>query len=191
MELNYASKGVANAGLTTGIIGTALGAMNVLGNNCGNGLLGGLFGNGCNSNCCGDSAAVNRYEMAMQIGCTNEITAKNLEISELKSAIALRDANTYSDQKSLELYRYIDGQLNAIQQQIATQAVINQANKDSFQLVSERLECEKKERMCADNSIVSYVNATFYPKMVADVTTGTTTTAQSIYNPLPCCNHNC
>lgn len=41
MELNYASKGVGTAGLTTGIIGTALGAMNVLG---GGGLLGGLTG---------------------------------------------------------------------------------------------------------------------------------------------------
>lgn len=30
-------------------------------------------------------------------------------------------------------------------------------------------------------------NATFYPKMVADVTTGTTTTAQMLYNPLPSC----
>lgn len=41
-----------------------------------------------------------------------------------------------------------------------------------------------------DNAIVNYVNATFYPKMVADVTTGTTTTAQMLYNPLPvenCC----
>ena len=46
------------------------------------------------------------------------------------------------------------------------------------------------DRKCADNAIVNYVNATFYPKMVADVTTGTTTTAQTIYNPLPvenCC----
>ena len=34
--MEYASKGVANAGLTTGIIGTALGAMN-------SGILPGLF----------------------------------------------------------------------------------------------------------------------------------------------------
>ena len=190
MELNYATKGVANAGLATGIVGATLGAMNILGNNCGNGLLGGLFGNNCN-NCCGDNSAVNRYEMTMQMGCVNEISAKNLEISELKSAIALRDANTYADQKSLELYRYIDSQLNAIQQQVSAQAVVNQANKDSFALLCERLECEKQERKCADNSIVNYANATFYPKMVADVTTGTTTTAQTTYNPLPCCNHNC
>ena len=44
---------------------------------------------------------------------------------------------------------------------------------------------ERKERKCVDNAIVNYVNATFYPKMVADVTTGTATTAQKLYNPLP------
>jgi hypothetical protein len=194
MEMNFASKGVANAGLTTGIIGTALGAMNVLGNSgCnGGGLLGGLFGNGWNNNCgCGDSAAVNRYEMAMQMGCAKEIAAKNLQIAELNNEVKLRDSTIYTDSKSLELYRYIDTQFNAIQQQLSAQAVNNQATKDSFQLICERLECEKQERKCADNSIVNYVNATFYPKMVADVTTGTTTTAQSIYNPLPCCGCNC
>ena len=41
--MEYASRGVANAGLATGIIGTSLGALNALGG------LGGLFagGNGC------------------------------------------------------------------------------------------------------------------------------------------------
>ena len=46
-------------------------------------------------------------------------------------------------------------------------------------------------RCCADNAIVTYTNATFYPKMVADVTTGTGTTAQSTYNPIPKCNTCC
>ena len=32
-----------------------------------------------------------------------------------------------------------------------------------------------------------YANATFYPKSVADVTVGTTTTAQTLYNPIPDC----
>lgn len=46
---DYASKGVANAGLTTGIIGTVLGAA-ANSNNCNGGILGGLFGgNHCNS----------------------------------------------------------------------------------------------------------------------------------------------
>lgn len=187
MEMNFASKGVGNAGLATGIIGTSLGALNAMGN--GSGLLGGLFGNNCGG--CEGNMAVNRYEMATQMNCANQLMAKDLEISELKTEVKFRDSNIYTDQKSLELYRYIDGQLNAIQQQLAAQAVNNQATKDSFQLLAERLDCEKKERCSADNAIVNYANATFYPKMVADITTGTTTTAQTTYNPLPCCDCKC
>lgn len=53
-----------------------------------------------------------------------------------------------------------------------------------------QIDRERDERKCADNTIITYTNATFYPKMVADVTTDTTTTAQSTYNPLPRCG-NC
>ncbi len=207
------------------IVGTTLGALNTLG---GGGLLGGLLGGtgggllgggmgampygvvpyavsatpviggfGCGCGCNEDHTAT-RYD----IGTTKELMAKDLKIAELNTEVKLRDSNIYTDQKSLELYRYIDGQINGIQAQLAAQAVNNQATKDSFQIVNERLTgvkneletkicCETKERKCADNAIVNYVNATFYPKMVADVTTGTTTTAQTLFNPLPvdggCC----
>lgn len=51
---------------------------------------------------------------------------------------------------------------------------------------------EAERRCCADNKIVSYVNGNFYPVSVADVTTGTTTTARETYNPLcGCCNSCC
>ena len=69
-------------------------------------------------------------------------------------------------------------------------------------MVSERMQCccnsleekicaEVNARKCADNTLVNYVNATFYPKQVADVTTGTATTAQTLYNPLPVNNSGC
>jgi hypothetical protein len=172
--MEYASKGVASAGLTTGIIGTALGALN-------GGLfnLGGLTGMPANTGCSEDRL-VNRYELGQE-----------QKIADLQTQIALRDANIYNDQKSLELYKYIDGQIAAINAQLGAQAVQNQATKDSFQLLQERLCCEEKARKCGDNTIVNYANATFYPKMVADVTTGTTTTAQTLYNPLPVDNCGC
>lgn len=195
MDFEKHSSGVAKAGLATGIVGSALGAINTLGNG---GLLGGLLGGGgmpygmpyimpygCGCGCSEEHTAT-RYD----IGTTKELMEKDLKISELCTDVKFRDATIYTDQKSIELFRYIDGQLNGIQAQLAQQAVQNQATKDSFQLINERLCCEQKERRCADNSIVNYVNATFYPKMVADVTTGTTTTAQTVYNPLPvdnCC----
>lgn len=106
----FASRGVGAAGLTTGIIGTSLGALN-------SGILGNLFGGG---NCNGGGGAnspVNRYEMEMQ-----------QKIAALESGIALRDANIYNDGKVLELYRYVDGKLEAINAKIAEQAVFNAAS---------------------------------------------------------------
>ena len=48
---------------------------------------------------------------------------------------------------------------------------------------------EAERRSCADNKIVNYVNGTFYPISVADVTVGTTATSRGVYNPLcGCCN---
>lgn len=153
----YASNAKANAGLTTGVIGTALGALN-------SGILGNFgFGMGC-----GNNSYVTRYELG-----------KEQELAEVKNENTLLKANIYQDQKSLELYKIMD-------ERFAKQAVENQKMSDSILMINERLACEIKERMCADNTIVNYANATFYPKMVADVTTGTTTVAQTVYNPLPC-----
>lgn len=184
--MNYASKGVGAAGLTTGIIGTSLSAINAMGNG---GLLSGLFGGG---NCgCSENMTVSRYELGQA-----------QEIESLKSQLALRDANTFTDQKMLEMYRYIDGKLGEINGVLGAQAVQNQATKDSFQLLQERLECCKREmsealcreigdRKCSDTLLVNYMNATFYPKLVASVTAGTETTAQATYNPLPVSTCGC
>lgn len=106
MEMNFASRGVANAGLTTGIIGTALGVLNGNG-----GILGGLFGGNC---ACSDNMAVNRYEMSQQ----KELINKDMEIAYLKG----RDA---AKTDSLELYKYVDGRFRGIEAQIAAQAVTN------------------------------------------------------------------
>ena len=105
MEMNYASKGVANAGLTTGIIGTSLGAI-------GSGLLGNLFGGGVAA--CSDNVPVNRYESGLQ----RELTNKDMEIAYLKG----RDA---AKTDSLELYKYVDGRFRGVEAQLAQQAVVN------------------------------------------------------------------
>ena len=188
IEKDYASKGVAGAGLGTGIAGLSLGVLNALGNG---GILGGLLG-GCSGNnwgagVCHENRPMNRYEAGLQA----EIAAKD-------SQIALRDANTYNDQKLLEVYKYFDGQIREVRDTLCAQAVTNQKTVDSFALAAadlaatkrelhDRIQLEAERRCCADNAIVNYANATFYPKMVADVTVGTTTTAQTLYNPIPDC----
>lgn len=102
----FATKGVAGAGLGTGIAGLALGVLNGgLGN-----VLGGL---GCN-NTCSENMAVSRYELGQES-----------KIAKLESEIALRDANIYNDQKSLELYKYFDGEIKRIDRTLCEQAVYN------------------------------------------------------------------
>jgi hypothetical protein len=174
----FASKGVAGSGLGLGIAGTALGLLN--------GGLGNIFG-GWGGNACGHNAPVSRYELGQES-----------TIAKLQSDIALRDANIYNDQKLLEVYKYFDGEIKGIRAVVAEQAVTNAKIEGTFAVLGEKISAQRNEFMCAlnrerderccgDNAIVNYVNATFYPKMVADVTTGTTTTAQAIYNPIPNC----
>jgi hypothetical protein len=185
VEKNFASRGVAGAGLGLGIAGTALGLLN--GNGLG-GLLGGLgCNNGWGAGMCSENMPVSRYELGQES-----------KIADLQAQIALRDANTYNDQKTLELYKYIDGQLRDVRDTLCAQKVHNQKTEDSFVLarqdiaavesrLNSKIALEAERRCCADNAIVNYANATFYPKMVADVTVGTTTTAQTLYNPIPDC----
>lgn len=199
MKLEHAASGTAKAGLATGIVGTSLGALNLMGN--AGGLLGNLVGGARNGYagyagyCCNaEDEPVSRYD-----------AEKDAKIAHLETQVALRDANTFTDQKFIELYKYMDGEFRDIRATQAAQAVQNQKTADSFQIMQERMQCccdkletkicaEENARKCADNTMVNYMNATFYPKQVADVTTGTTTTAQTLYNPLPVtvnCDCNC
>lgn len=213
MELERRSSGVAKAGLTTGIIGTSLGTLGILG--AGGNALGNLLGrnatacngvqpvvvmdNGWNGGfrdgcVCSEDRHVNRYELELQ-----------QKIAEKDSQIALRDANTYNDQKSLEMYKYVDGRFREFEQAFAAQAVNNQKTADDVLRVQANLDCcckelrdkicdERRERRCADNTIVTYANATFYAKLISGITPSTAApTPQQVFNPLPqnndcCCN---
>lgn len=178
----YASNGKGNAGVALGVVGTVLGGLATLAN----GGAWGWNGGNCNragwNNCgeCSENSLVTRYELQQE----QTIASKDSEIALLK-------ANTYNDQKSLEMYKYVDGRLRDIENRLCEQAVVNQKTADSFALVQQDIAMEAERRCCGDNSIVNYANATFYPKMVADVTTAATTTAQTLYNPIPKCGTGC
>ena len=75
---------------------------------------------------------VNRYELAQES-----------KIAELQSQIALRDANTYNDQKLLEVYKYFDGELKDIRQQMcdtrAAQGVINAKFESALDVIGSQV----------------------------------------------------
>ena len=205
--MEYASKGLAGTALGFGIGGTAMSLANgALGNLLGGvgannrkdaaaeavvpvmtAMVGLLAGRQQEQPTCSENMPVSRYELDRE----QKLAAKDSEIALLK-------ANTYNDQKMLEVYAYVDGQLKDIRKTLCDQAVHNQRTEDSFVLARQdiasvkselhrEIEMEAERRCCGDNAIVTYANATFYPKQVADVTTGTATTAQTLYNPLPKC----
>lgn len=103
--MEYASKGVGNAGLTTGIIGTALGALNGMGG------IGGIFGGQAKHE---SDEFVTRYDVNMI-----------REIMEKDRQIALLEADKYTDQKFADFNDRINARFSAVEGQLAQQAVWN------------------------------------------------------------------
>lgn len=175
-DVKVPSMGQVNYNTVAGSLGLAsflgLGA-----NNNGGGIIGNLLGN--RNGGCSEDHCVNRYELAME----KELAAKD-------SRIALLESTIFTDGKTLELYRYIDGKLNAIESRLAAQDVRNQGVADAIREVSKdidyKVNLEAERRCCADQRIVAYVNGTFAPKAVAAFTAGTESTPLTTYNPLCC-----
>lgn len=156
--MEYTSIGKGNAALTTGIIGTA---------GVGLGLLGNLLG--MNGNCaapancgCSENMLVNRYE-----------AAQSAMIDELRTEVKLRDANTYTDSKILDLYRYVDHKFDGVNAQLCQQNALNtqvaanlscmQANIASLQSLTRLV--IPKESICPE--LMSRFNSWVAPTAVA------------------------
>lgn len=104
-ENSYASKGIAGTALGLGI-----GALGVEALRGGFGNILGGSGGGCDH-------AYSRYD-----------ADKDARIAALETEVKLRDANTYTDQKMLEMYKYVDGKLGIVEAQLCEQRVYNATN---------------------------------------------------------------
>lgn len=103
--MEYSSNAKGNAGLTTGIIGTALGALN-------SGVLGGVnLGGGMT---CSENNYINRYELSQA-----------QRISELETEVKLRDANFYAINEVNNLRNYVDERVIKLEKEICDQKVYN------------------------------------------------------------------
>lgn len=132
----FASKGVAGAALGTGIGGLALGVLNGAGGLLN--LMGGANCGGCgNGYAC--SAMVNRYEL----GLVQELAAKDAKIG-------LLEADKYTDQKIVEAYKDLQGQINAVAAEVRAnkneqyqvnmqQAVYNGTNTSTLQCMQQQI----------------------------------------------------
>lgn len=184
IEREYASKGVAGAGLGTGIGGLTLGVLNAAGtlgalamsnkaerqasNNSGTGAEmaalisalaagAGLAGRGT----CNEDHTVNRYE-----------ASQAARIAELETEVKLRDANTYTDGKMLELYQYVDGRMRGVEGQISQQAVYNATNTAALNCMQGQIaQLLSLTKMVIPNSSV----CPGWGEATVTVSTGTTT----------------
>ena len=168
--MEYASNGKANAGLTTGIIGTSLaGLLWANGANGGGngGLFGGLFGNG------------NRYAQTYEG-----------KISQLESEIAFLRSENYADKVASEVYRSLDERIRENMKEVygfvidldKRTALNAQGLAYENQITNNKIDCccdkmnikfeyENRLRDLADATIMTYVNGNFVPgKLVMPLT---------------------
>lgn len=122
----FASVGKANAGLTTGIIGTSLSGLLAAGVNPLSVL------SGARSGCCESDHVISRYDMS-----------KENEITQLKMEKALLESNIYTDAKIADVYERLNNKIaaeiggvnfriNGVEAQLAQQAVYNATNTSTL-----------------------------------------------------------
>lgn len=149
------------------IAGTALGLMN--GNNCGNGLLGGLFGG---NSCCDQKVSALEAELAKvtverysdQVArATQKETFNEFRKEDEKLAAVLAKVTDGFLQVGNAVSR-LDKEVECIKTTIAKDQEINDLK---LKAVEERLSgaiaVESERRVAGDNNLYCYVNATFVP----------------------------
>lgn len=181
---DYASKGVAGTALGLGISGTALALLN------GNG----LFGWGKARN---EDMYLERKECQDYIDLTKEFYAGRIQ-SIRDSADVFYNMEAKLNDSAFRLYKSQRDNYDVLADRIAkleTKASITDAVEPwrdqvlqmKINSVAGLVDLEAQKRSCSDNILVNYMNSTFYPKSIADVTVGTTTTKEQVYNPLKQC----
>ena len=181
---DYASKGVAGSALGLGIAGTALALLN------GNG----LFGWGKARN---EDMYLERKECQDYVDLTKEFYAGRIQ-SIRDSADVFYNMESKLNSAAFRLYKSQRDNYDVLADRIAkleTKASITDAVEPwrdqvlqmKINSVAGLVDLEAQKRSCGDNILVNYMNSTFYPKSIADVTVGTTTTKEQVYNPLKQC----
>lgn len=129
----FASNGKANAGLTTGIIGTTLGGLWALGAGNGNGgILGGLLGG-------------NNCQMS--------------PVSALQSEIAMLRAEKYSDKNTADVYGAIRGEYKDLLEKWITPLADESArNRERVAVLETQVKCENEKALLREQLVREQLN---------------------------------
>lgn len=177
---DYASKGVAGTALGIGIGALALTLLNRNGNN----VLSGLLGTP-NDNQMMENDLFRLYKS--QVDADFAIYKGYRDQGD--SIVAKHNADAF------QLYKYSRDGFDALQSEISdlkTKIAVQEAvepwkNKSIYDAIA--LEAER--RQAADCSLVGYMNCTFIPQYIADITPAATSTQKTLGNPLNCLRPNC
>lgn len=129
----FASNGKANAGLTTGIIGTTLGGLWALGAGNGNGgILGGLLGG-------------NNCQMS--------------PVSALQSEVAMLRAEKYSDKNTTDVYGAIRGEYKDLLEKWITPLSDEAArNRERVAVLETQVKCENEKALLREQLVREQLN---------------------------------
>lgn len=117
--MEYTSNGKGSAALATGIIGTALGALNAMG---------GMTALGVNAVSSSEDTAVTRHEL----NYVEQIASKDHEIAQLQ-------ANKYTDDAITTLKDQLGVKFNQIDQNLNTQAILNTTQTATMQCMQNNI----------------------------------------------------
>lgn len=180
----FASKGVAGAGLGLGIAGLSVALLN--GNNCGNGILGNILGGNCNRNC-----GSNGVETAALLTAMSAMHgSKSGGCSDLQAEVAQLRAEKYADGIVAQVYkanrdekdalgdRLLEKYISPISTEIADMRVREARNDERIKCLGEKMETgfhtlrhefgaaialEGERRQNGDQSIMCYVQGNYVP----------------------------
>lgn len=135
----FASKGVAGAGLGTGIAGLSLGVLNSMG-----GVVGNWLGNRGVYNSC---------------GCNDTVALLN-ELANRDSELAFYKSKAYSDESDLAIYKYFDGRIRGLEERMHANEVQQVAFNSNTTAAFSTLNAQVKELQ----GLVGSITRTAVPK---------------------------
>lgn len=155
MSGEFASRGVANAGLTTGIIGTSLAGLMALNGNNNGGLFGGLFGNNCGQvSALQSEVAMLRAEKYSDRGVADLNNATDLKLEKLSDRIFDKYINPMATEIADSRVR---------EAKLQTEVTAMKENYDlKIQLEVEKLHRRMDNCCCETNGRINQLNQTVY-----------------------------
>ena len=152
MDVNFASRGIGAAALTTGIIGTAGVALNLLGGGLGN-----VLGGNAPRNAPPEDHGVSRYEAALQG-----------RIAELETRNKLLESNIYTDSKIADVYEKLNAKIGVVEAQVNAQAVYNATNTATLNCISGQI----AQLLALTKTVIPIANICPQPAVATPTTTG-------------------